>query len=146
MVLGLASKLDQLRQKERQFDVTLRNFRSRLPNLKLFLPVDRADLMTDPNTPDSEPDSKIDDLRRRYRVEKHSGSDDHTHTKQEQQTLMRLASAGFELASFSLILGGLGYAVDYSIGLVTPYFAIAGLLLGFSLGFYRLIMLASRLS
>lgn len=64
----------------------------------------------------------------------------------ERRTMMRLASAGFELASFSLILGGAGYAVDRWMGNLTPYFAIAGLLLGFSLGFYRLIVLANRLS
>ncbi|EMI43914.1 AtpZ/AtpI family protein [Rhodopirellula sp. SWK7] len=66
-------------------------------------------------------------------------------TAGERQALMHLASAGFELASFSLILGGAGYGVDHWLGNSTPYFAIAGLLLGFSLGFYRLIVLASKM-
>jgi len=64
----------------------------------------------------------------------------------ERRTMMRLASAGFELASFSLILGGAGYAVDRWMGNPTPFVAIAGLLVGFSLGFYRLIVLANRMS
>ncbi|EMI52501.1 AtpZ/AtpI family protein [Rhodopirellula sallentina] len=66
-------------------------------------------------------------------------------TVRERQAMMHLASAGFELASFSLILGGAGYAVDHWLGNATPYFAIAGLLIGFSLGFYRLIVLASKM-
>jgi F0F1-type ATP synthase assembly protein I len=64
----------------------------------------------------------------------------------ERQAMMRLASAGFELASFSLLLGGGGYLVDRWLGNITPYFAIAGLLVGFSLGFYRLIILASKMN
>ncbi len=64
----------------------------------------------------------------------------------ERQTLLRLASAGFELASFSLILGGAGYAVDHWLGNATPYLAIFGVILGFCLGFYRLIVLASKMS
>jgi len=60
--------------------------------------------------------------------------------------MMRLASAGFELASFSLILGAAGYAVDRWAGNPAPFVAIVGLLLGFSLGFYRLIVLANRMS
>ncbi len=64
----------------------------------------------------------------------------------ERQAMMRLASAGFELASFSLLLGGGGYLVDRWLGNITPYVAIAGLLVGFSLGFYRLIILASKMN
>lgn len=67
-------------------------------------------------------------------------------TASERQTLLRLASAGFELASFSLILGGAGYAVDHSMGFTTPYIAIVGVVVGFCLGFYRLIVLASKMS
>lgn len=66
-------------------------------------------------------------------------------TVRERQAMMQLASAGFELASFSLILGGAGYGVDHWLGNATPYVAIAGLLIGFSLGFYRLIVLASKM-
>lgn len=64
----------------------------------------------------------------------------------ERQALLRLSSAGFELASFSLILGALGYGIDQAVGNANPYVGIAGLLLGFMLGFYRLIVLASKLS
>lgn len=64
----------------------------------------------------------------------------------ERQALMRLSSAGFELASFSLILGAAGYGIDHAVGNENPYVGIAGLLLGFTLGFYRLIVLASKLS
>ncbi len=63
----------------------------------------------------------------------------------ERQSLLRLASAGFELASFSLILGGAGYGVDYWMGNATPYVGIAGVMVGFCLGFYRLIVLASKM-
>lgn len=64
----------------------------------------------------------------------------------ERQTLLRLASAGFELASFSLILGGAGYAIDHWMSFTTPYVAIVGVLVGFCLGFYRLIVLASKMN
>ncbi|MEM8912790.1 MAG: AtpZ/AtpI family protein [Planctomycetota bacterium] len=63
-----------------------------------------------------------------------------------RQDTMRLASAGFELASFALILGAIGYGVDSWREHSTPYVAIAGLLFGFSLGFYRLIQIANRIS
>ncbi|SMP47336.1 Putative F0F1-ATPase subunit Ca2+/Mg2+ transporter [Neorhodopirellula lusitana] len=95
-------------------------------------------------------DAQLDDLRRRYRLddEDRSGgvSGQPAPTKQERAILLRLASAGFELASFSLLLGGGGYLIDQRLGFETSYLAIVGLLLGFSLGFYRLIVLASRLS
>lgn len=64
----------------------------------------------------------------------------------ERRALMQLSSAGFELAIFSLLLGGAGYAVDHWFGNATPYFAIAGIVLGFCLGFYRLIVLASKMN
>lgn len=62
------------------------------------------------------------------------------------QPMLRLATAGFELASFPLILGAAGYYwLDPWLGNETPYVAIAGVLLGFSLGFYRLIVMANQL-
>ncbi|MCM2373772.1 AtpZ/AtpI family protein [Aporhodopirellula aestuarii] len=67
-------------------------------------------------------------------------------TVEDRQALMHLASAGFELASFSLILGGAGYAIDHWLGNGTPYLGIAGLFVGFSLGFYRLIVLAGKMN
>ena len=74
------------------------------------------------------------------------GSDDRDPTLGERQSLMRLASAGFELASFSLILAAVGYAADRCWGWATPFFAILGLFVGFSLGFYRLIVLANKMN
>lgn len=64
----------------------------------------------------------------------------------ERRALLQLSSAGFELASFSLLLGGAGYAVDHWLGNPTPYFAIAGIVIGFCLGFYRLIVLANKMN
>lgn len=62
------------------------------------------------------------------------------------QSMLRLASAGFELASFPLILGAMGYYwLDPWMGNETPYIAIAGVLIGFCLGFYRLIQMANRI-
>lgn len=59
---------------------------------------------------------------------------------------LRLASAGLELATSSLVLGGAGYALDTWLGSGTPVFGIIGLMTGFSLGFYRLIALANRIN
>ncbi|MFG0267703.1 MAG: AtpZ/AtpI family protein [Rhodopirellula sp. JB055] len=62
------------------------------------------------------------------------------------QPMLRLASAGFELASFPLILGAMGYYwLDPWMGNETPYIAIAGVLVGFCLGFYRLILMVNQL-
>lgn len=71
---------------------------------------------------------------------------DQTDSPRERQAMLRLASAGFEIASFSLILGAMGYGIDQAMTNSSPYIGIVGLLLGFSLGFYRLIVLASKLS
>ncbi|WDQ17586.1 AtpZ/AtpI family protein [Rhodopirellula sp. P2] len=62
------------------------------------------------------------------------------------QPMLRLASAGFELASFPLILGAIGYYwLDPWMGFETPFIAIAGVLVGFCLGFYRLILMVNQL-
>lgn len=61
-------------------------------------------------------------------------------------SVRRLSGAGLELAGFALILGGLGYLVDRQIGWRQPYLAIAGVLIGFGLGMYRLIRIANSLN
>lgn len=106
--------------------------------------------MTDPSKPEPEIPAKMpsgpkktnDRVTRKRDLRDSSSSESFS----ERQTMMRLASAGFELASFSLILGAMGYGIDYLMGNRTPYFAVAGVLLGFVLGFYRLIVLANKLS
>lgn len=57
---------------------------------------------------------------------------------------MRFAGAGIELASSTLILGGLGYWIDKTQGHKTLYWAAAGSLVGFAVGLYRLIFLAMK--
>ncbi len=51
-----------------------------------------------------------------------------------------------ELASYTLLLGAAGYWVDRRYGFPNPYVGVAGALLGFSLGMYRLIAVAVRSS
>ncbi|MEM6365010.1 MAG: AtpZ/AtpI family protein [Planctomycetota bacterium] len=67
-------------------------------------------------------------------------------TQSEARSLRRLTSGGFELASYALILGAAGYGVDHWFGFQTPILAIIGLLVGFTLGFVRLIALANKLN
>lgn len=47
------------------------------------------------------------------------------------------ALAGYTLIGAILLLGGLGYAIDYWRG-TRPWFLLAGLLLGIVVGFYEL--------
>ncbi len=49
-----------------------------------------------------------------------------------------------ELASYTLILGAGGYWIDSHWEHSQPFFAITGALVGFTLGMYRLIVLATR--
>jgi len=56
----------------------------------------------------------------------------------------RMAGVGLELAASTLLMGALGYWVDSARGHGTPYVALAGLLVGFSAGLYRLIVLAMK--
>lgn len=58
----------------------------------------------------------------------------------------RLTGAGLELAGFALILGGLGYWLDRKIGWPNPYLGIFGVLAGFSLGMWRLILIANQMN
>ena len=49
------------------------------------------------------------------------------------------------LAAYSLGLGGLGWVADSYLGWQIPWLGIAGLLIGFAAGFYRLMaMVAGR--
>lgn len=48
-----------------------------------------------------------------------------------------VASAGYTLIGAIILLGGIGYAVDRWRG-TTPWFLLAGLLLGLIVGFYEL--------
>lgn len=55
---------------------------------------------------------------------------------------IRFAGVGTELAASTLVLGGIGLWIDRSRGHETPYLTIAGALVGFAVGMYRLIRLA----
>ena len=48
------------------------------------------------------------------------------------------AAASYTLIGAVLLLGGLGYAFDYWRG-TSPWFLLAGLLLGMVVGFYELV-------
>ena len=49
------------------------------------------------------------------------------------------AAAAYTLTGGILVLGGLGYAADRWLG-TSPWFMVAGLVLGIVVGFYALIM------
>lgn len=53
------------------------------------------------------------------------------------------ASAGYVLIGSILLFGGLGYALDAWRG-TTPWFLLAGLLLGIIVGFYELAKVVWR--
>ena len=48
-----------------------------------------------------------------------------------------VASASYTLIGAIILLGGIGYAIDRWLG-TTPWFLLAGLLLGLIVGFYEL--------
>jgi len=50
-----------------------------------------------------------------------------------------------ELAGYALILGGAGYLLDGQVGWQRPYLGVIGVVGGFALGFYRLILIVNRL-
>jgi F0F1-type ATP synthase assembly protein I len=52
-------------------------------------------------------------------------------------------TAGYTLIGAILLLGGLGYALDYWRG-TSPWFLLVGLLLGLVVGFYELVKIALR--
>jgi F0F1-type ATP synthase assembly protein I len=47
------------------------------------------------------------------------------------------ASAGYTLIGALMVLGGIGYAIDWWLG-TAPWCLVAGLLLGIVVGFYEL--------
>ncbi|MEM9586796.1 MAG: AtpZ/AtpI family protein [Planctomycetota bacterium] len=58
--------------------------------------------------------------------------------------MMRFAGAGIELAGSALIAGAVGYWVDGQFGNAKPYCAALGVLVGFAVGMFRLIVTVSR--
>jgi F0F1-type ATP synthase assembly protein I len=63
-----------------------------------------------------------------------------------QESLRRsgpAAGAGYTLIGAILLLGGIGYALDAWRG-TSPWFLVAGLLLGFIVGFYELAKIIWR--
>jgi len=48
------------------------------------------------------------------------------------------AMAGYSLIGAILLLGGVGYMVDRWVGTESPWFLLAGLLVGLVVGFYEL--------
>lgn len=58
--------------------------------------------------------------------------------------VIRYASLGLELAAGALVFGGLGYWLDGYRQHERPYLGLVGVLFGFSLGMYRLILVAIR--
>lgn len=62
-------------------------------------------------------------------------------TKAFQESVGRAgpaAAASYTLIGAVVLLGGLGYAVDYWRG-TSPWFLLTGLLLGMVVGFYELV-------
>jgi len=57
---------------------------------------------------------------------------------------MTYAGMGMELASYTLALTALGYAIDQMRGHETPFGTAFGTLIGFSFGMFRFIQRASR--
>jgi F0F1-type ATP synthase assembly protein I len=53
------------------------------------------------------------------------------------------AAAGYTLIGAILLLGGIGYAIDWWRG-TAPWFLLAGLLLGLVVGFYELAKILWR--
>ena len=54
-----------------------------------------------------------------------------------------VAGASYTLIGGIILLGGIGYGVDYWRG-TSPWFLIAGLALGIVVGFYELVKASSR--
>jgi F0F1-type ATP synthase assembly protein I len=67
-------------------------------------------------------------------------------TKSLQDNVTRSGSAiaaSYTLVGALLLLGGIGYAVDYWRG-TSPWFLLGGLALGMVVGFYELVKSVSR--
>ena len=86
--------------------------------------------------------------RAETRSRKRSDSPRQDHNRAEdaagRTAALRLAGLGLELAGSTLAMAGLGYVIDAARGHETPYATIAGTLVGFSLGMYRLIAIAVK--
>lgn len=64
----------------------------------------------------------------------------------ESKAWMRFAGLGMELASYTVALMAIGYAIDSSRGHVKPLCTAFGTLIGFSFGMFRFIQRASKAS
>ena len=67
-------------------------------------------------------------------------------TKSLQDNVTRSGSAiaaSYTLVGALLLLGGIGYAIDYWRG-TSPWFLLGGLALGMVVGFYELVKSVSR--
>ena len=53
---------------------------------------------------------------------------------------MRMAGLGTELASYTLAMAGIGFAIDQYRGHTKTYATALGTLIGFSYGMYRFIL------
>jgi F0F1-type ATP synthase assembly protein I len=76
-----------------------------------------------------------------WRMPKNSRNSLERSTRAFQETVNRAgpaAAASYTLIGAVLLLGGLGYAVDYWRD-TSPWFLMAGLLLGMVVGFYELV-------
>ncbi|MBI2150308.1 MAG: AtpZ/AtpI family protein [Acidobacteria bacterium] len=74
------------------------------------------------------------------KTDDNSGSFLTRHTKSFQENITRagpVAAASYSLIGAIILLGGIGYALDYWRG-TSPWFLLAGLLLGLVVGFYEL--------
>ena len=52
-----------------------------------------------------------------------------------------VAGASYSLIGALILLGGIGYAIDYWRG-TSPWFLLGGLVLGMVVGFYELVRIA----
>lgn len=60
--------------------------------------------------------------------------------------VFRLVGLGTELAGFTVVMLGIGYAIDSAFGHATRFATAAGALLGFTLGMVRFIRNVRRLN
>ncbi|MGB7344634.1 MAG: AtpZ/AtpI family protein [Pirellulaceae bacterium] len=76
---------------------------------------------------------------------KETGQNERDQTK-SANSWMRFAGMGLELASYTLALTAIGYAVDHYRGHQTPIATAIGTMIGFSFGMFRFIQRASNAS
>ena len=83
---------------------------------------------------------------RRVMADKEQNSSFGRSAKSLQENVTRSGSviaASYTLVGGIILLGGIGYAVDYWRG-TSPWFLLAGLTLGIIVGFYELVKTTSR--